>query len=164
MARRMARIHRLFFRHAHVARQSPYSRRSSDLEQNFGSMDVLCTDETGTLTENKVKMILHIDIDGKTNDKVFLYSYLNSYFQTGLKSSLDEAIFNFEDKTSVKIGEYTKDDEIPFDFVRERISIIVNHGKDATTGKGVTKGKNTKSGKVLEMFTKGATDVIESIC
>ncbi len=114
--------------------------------QNFGSMDVLCTDKTGTLTENKVSMILHIDINGKTNEKVFLYSYLNSFFQTGLKSPLDEAILNFADRTKVKIGEYSKDDEIPFDFIRKRTSIIVKHGKD------------------LEMFTKGAPDAIEKVC
>jgi Mg2+-importing ATPase len=60
--------------------------------QNFGSMDVLCTDKTGTLTENRIKLVLHVDINGEENEKVLLYSYLNSYYQTGLKSPLDEAI------------------------------------------------------------------------
>ncbi|MEM2437654.1 MAG: HAD-IC family P-type ATPase [Thermoproteota archaeon] len=60
--------------------------------QNFGSMDVLCTDKTGTLTENRIKLIHHVDLDGNESDKVLLYSYLNSYYQTGIKSPLDEAL------------------------------------------------------------------------
>jgi len=63
--------------------------------QNFGNMDVLCTDKTGTLTENKVALILHIDIGGRDSNKVLLYSYMNSFFQTGLKSPLDEAVLQF---------------------------------------------------------------------
>ena len=60
--------------------------------ENFGSMNVLCTDKTGTLTENKIALILHVDSEGKEDDKVLQYSYLNSYFETGLQSPLDDAI------------------------------------------------------------------------
>ena len=60
--------------------------------ENFGSMNVLCTDKTGTLTENSISLIMHVDFEGKDDDKVLLYSYLNSFYQTGLKSPLDEAI------------------------------------------------------------------------
>ncbi len=64
--------------------------------QNFGSMDVLCTDKTGTLTENRIKLVLHVNIDGEDDEKVLLYSYLNSYYQTGLKSPPDEAILRYK--------------------------------------------------------------------
>jgi Mg2+-importing ATPase len=90
--------------------------------QNLGSMDVLCTDKTGTLTENRVKLMLHIDLEGRENDKVFLFSFLNSYYQTGLKSPLDEAILKHEE---IDVKGYQKIDEIPFDFERKRVSVVV---------------------------------------
>jgi Mg2+-importing ATPase len=68
-------------------------KRLSAIE-NFGSMNVLCTDKTGTLTENRIKLILNVNMEGDEDDKVFLYSFLNSNFLTGLKSPLDEAILN----------------------------------------------------------------------
>ena len=92
--------------------------------QNLGSMDILCTDKTGTLTENKITLILHIGIDGEDNEKVLLYSFLNSYFQTGLKSPLDEAIVNYK---NIDMKDYEKIDEVPFDFTRKRVSIVVEH-------------------------------------
>ncbi len=97
-------------------------KRLSAIE-TFGSMDVLCTDKTGTLTENKIKLILHIDVEGKDDEKVLLYSYLNSRFQTGLKSPLDEAILKHEE---LNISKFKKIDEVPFDFMRRRISIVVD--------------------------------------
>jgi len=111
--------------------------------QNFGSMDVLCTDKTGTLTENKVKLLLHVDINGKNDEKVFLYSFLNSYHQTGLRSPLDEAILEHE-----KIDEkkYKKIDEIPFDFIRKRVSVVVKHEKENY------------------IITKGAPEEIVKVC
>jgi Mg2+-importing ATPase len=111
--------------------------------QNFGNMDVLCTDKTGTLTENKIKLVLYVDVNGEENDKVLLYSYLNSYFQTGLKSPLDEAVLAFR---NIDVKDYTKVDEIPFDFVRKRLSIIVDHQKQRF------------------MVTKGAPEEIAKIC
>ncbi|MBU5575345.1 MAG: magnesium-translocating P-type ATPase [Candidatus Aenigmarchaeota archaeon] len=110
---------------------------------NFGSMDVLCCDKTGTLTENKIKMIMHIDINGKNNEKVFLYSYINSYNQTGIKNPLDEAILNHE---NINVTNYKKIDEIPFDFLRKRVSIIVERNNSYI------------------LITKGAPEEINKIC
>jgi Mg2+-importing ATPase len=92
--------------------------------QNFGNMDVLCTDKTGTLTENKVILELHVDMEGKENEKVLLQSYLNSHYQTGLKSPLDEAILAHKE---VVIKNYEKVDEVPFDFNRRRVSVVVQY-------------------------------------
>ncbi|MDD1685438.1 magnesium-translocating P-type ATPase [Methanoregula sp.] len=95
--------------------------------QNFGSMDVLCTDKTGTLTENRITLIYHVDAERNNSEQVLLYSYLNSFHQTGLKSPLDEAILK---KSGVEIGQYRKIDEIPFDFIRKRISVVVEKNGD----------------------------------
>ncbi|MEM0066413.1 MAG: magnesium-translocating P-type ATPase [Sulfolobales archaeon] len=102
--------------------------------QNFGSMDVLCTDKTGTLTENQVKLVLYIDLNGNESSKVLLYSYLNSYYQTGIRSPLDEAILRFRE---VSVEDYKKIDEIPFDSVRKRLSVVVEHGSQKLL---ITKG------------------------
>jgi Mg2+-importing ATPase len=91
--------------------------------QNFGSMNILCTDKTGTLTENRVTVVLHIDIEGENDEKVFLYSFLNSRFQTGLRSPLDESVLKHEE---IYIKDFMKVDEIPFDFVRRRVSVVVD--------------------------------------
>lgn len=98
-------------------------KRLSAIE-NFGSMNVLCTDKTGTLTENRIKLILNVDMEGKEDEKVFLYSFLNSHFQTGLKSPLDEAILKHKD---IDTSKYQKIDEVPFDFIRRRVSVVVEH-------------------------------------
>jgi len=90
--------------------------------QNFGSMDVLCTDKTGTLTENKITLVLHVDMEGNDDEKVLLYSFLNSYFETGLKNPLDEAILSFRE---IDVRSYQKIDEVPFDFTRRRVSVVV---------------------------------------
>ena len=89
-------------------------------------MDVLCTDKTGTLTENQIKLVLHVDMEGKDNEKVLLYSFLNSHFQTGLQSPLDEAILKFKE---IDISRFQKIDEVPFDFVRRRVSVVVEEGR-----------------------------------
>jgi P-type Mg2+ transporter len=102
--------------------------------QNFGSMDVLCTDKTGTLTENTITLVLYIDLEGDEDKKVLLHSYLNSYFQTGLKSPLDDAILKH---TEINLASYAKVDEIPFDFTRKRVSIVVEHERERfLTSKG----------------------------
>jgi Mg2+-importing ATPase len=93
--------------------------------QNFGSMDILCTDKTGTLTENQIALVRHLDTEGNDSENVLLYSYVNSFFDTGLKSPLDEAILRFR---HIDIDAYRKIDEIPFDFQRKRVSVIVSTG------------------------------------
>ncbi len=95
--------------------------------ENFGSMNVLCTDKTGTLTENRISLVMHVDVEGKDDDKVLLYSYLNSYYQTGLKSPLDEAILIHK---ATSMEGYQKIDEVPFDFVRRRVSVVVEKERE----------------------------------
>jgi P-type Mg2+ transporter len=94
--------------------------------QNFGAMDVLCTDKTGTLTEDRVVLMRHCNVAGRESDDVLLDGYLISYFQTGLKNLLDRAILDspdFHGKTVVE--SYKKLDEIPFDFTRRMMSVLV---------------------------------------
>jgi Mg2+-importing ATPase len=95
--------------------------------QNFGSMDVLCTDKTGTLTENRISLIEYLDPDGKSSDKVLSYAFLNSYFHSGIRNPLDEAVIAHHHQEP---GDFRKIDEIPFDFVRRRLSIAVCRGPD----------------------------------
>ena len=95
--------------------------------ENFGSMNVLCTDKTGTLTENSISLVMHVDAEGKDDDKVLLYSYLNSYFQTGLKSPLDDAILAHKE---INVEGFQKIDEVPFDFVRRRVSVVVEQERE----------------------------------
>jgi Mg2+-importing ATPase len=85
-------------------------------------MNVLCTDKTGTLTENQIQLVLHVDMEGNDDEKVLLYSLLNSRFQTGLRSPLDEAILKHEE---IDTSKFQKIDEVPFDFVRRRVSVVV---------------------------------------
>jgi len=103
--------------------------------QNFGGMDVLCTDKTGTLTEDRVVLQRHCDVSGEESEDVFLDGYLISYFQTGLKNLLDRAIL---DHKQVSIANYTKLDEIPFDFTRRMMSVLVQdpQGKAILLTKG----------------------------
>jgi P-type Mg2+ transporter len=95
--------------------------------QTFGAMDVLCTDKTGTLTEGRVVLVQHIDPSGKNSSDVLKYAYLNSRFQTGLKNLLDRAIIERAEEKSLETfaDHYFKLDEIPFDFVRRRMSVIL---------------------------------------
>ena len=89
-------------------------------------MNVLCTDKTGTLTENRIKLILNVNMEGQEDEKVLFYSFLNSNFQTGLKSPLDEAILKHKE---IDTSKYQKIDEVPFDFIRRRVSVVVEQGK-----------------------------------
>ena len=92
--------------------------------QNFGNMDILCTDKTGTLTENKLKLTQYADLEGKENQKVLLYAYFNSVFEAGLKSPLDDAILQYRE---FDVKGIEKIDEIPFDFIRKRVSVVVEY-------------------------------------
>lgn len=122
--------------------------------QNFGAMDILCTDKTGTLTQNKVILEYHLDVHGKENNRVLKHAFLNSYYQTGLKNLMDVAIIEktIEERGKVETFNnlaliYEKIDEIPFDFNRRRMSVVVADNR----------GKN-------QMITKGAVEEMLSIC
>lgn len=95
--------------------------------QNFGSMTVLCTDKTGTLTQDKITLVKHVDGDGNDSEEVFLFSYLNSVLQTGVKNPLDRAIV---EHGSPDISLYEKVDEVPFDFLRRRESLVVSRANE----------------------------------
>ncbi|TAH60956.1 MAG: magnesium-translocating P-type ATPase, partial [Gottschalkiaceae bacterium] len=121
--------------------------------QNLGAIDILCTDKTGTLTEDKVKLQYHLDIDGNSDTRVLRHGFLNSYYQTGLKNLMDIAIIDktMEIKDSDKniknsITRYKKVDEVPFDFNRRRMSVVV----EDETGK-------------TQMITKGAVEEMLTI-
>ncbi len=102
--------------------------------QNFGAMDVLCTDKTGTLTMDKIVLERHCDVVRNDNDDVLRLAYINSFYQTGLKNILDKAILKYE---KLVIKEYKKMDEIPFDFSRRLMSVIVQtDGKHRLISKG----------------------------
>jgi P-type Mg2+ transporter len=100
--------------------------------QNFGAADVLCTDKTGTLTQGKIVLEKHLDVHGTESERVLHYGYMNSYYQTGLKNLLDEAILehgHLEEDLKVKT-DFHKIDEIPFDFQRRRMSVIVEDNQN----------------------------------
>ena len=98
-----------------------------DAIQNFGAMDILCTDKTGTLTQDKVALARHADAYGQDTDEVLNFAFLNSHYQTGLKNLLDHAVLeHVELAAELKLNEaYRKVDEIPFDFERRRMSVVV---------------------------------------
>lgn len=100
--------------------------------QNLGAMDVLCTDKTGTLTQDRIILKRSLDLRGEESERVLQYAYLNSHFQSGLKNLLDVAVLEHVDIhkiLGIDAG-YAKIDEIPFDFSRRRLSIVVAHGQD----------------------------------
>ena len=95
--------------------------------QDLGSMDVLCTDKTGTLTEARIRMEKHVDPWGQDSDRSLELAYLNSHFESGLKSPLDDAILSSGQRD---VGAWTKIDEVPFDFERRRVSVLVQRGDE----------------------------------
>ncbi len=99
--------------------------------QNFGAMDVLCTDKTGTITQGRIVLEKHMDVKGNPSERVLHYGYMNSYYQTGLKNLMDEAILNHVNlNDDLQVDElYRKIDELPFDFHRRRMSVIVEDNK-----------------------------------
>lgn len=120
-----------------------------DSIQNFGAMNILCTDKTGTLTEDKIVLERYLNIRGEEDITILKQAYINASFQTGLKGNIDEAIINrgIENNVPNMVQDYKKIDEIPFDFSRRRLSVIV---KDLDE-------------KVL-IITKGAVEEILNIC
>ena len=117
--------------------------------QNLGAMDVLCTDKTGTLTQDEVVLEYSLDIHGKEDNRVLRHAFLNSYHQTGLKNLMDIAIVNHaNEKDMIELWhDYKKVDEIPFDFSRRRMSVVVED----------------KAGKT-QLITKGAIEEMLSVC
>jgi Mg2+-importing ATPase len=116
--------------------------------ENFGSMNVICSDKTGTLTEGIVRLQSALDVEGNPSDKVLLYAYLNAFYETGFANPIDDAIRTYR---SFDVSSYAKVDEIPYDFLRKRLSIVVAHD---TNHFMVTKGalKN-----VLDACSKAET-------
>ncbi|MBP7899027.1 magnesium-translocating P-type ATPase [Candidatus Gracilibacteria bacterium] len=93
---------------------------------NFGSMNILCTDKTGTLTQDKITLVEYTDVFGQNSEGVLLHAYLNSLYQTGVRNPMDDAVLEYENKGDhLSANEYVKVDEIPFDFVRRKMSIVV---------------------------------------
>ncbi|MDR1364098.1 MAG: magnesium-translocating P-type ATPase [Oscillospiraceae bacterium] len=118
--------------------------------QNFGAMNILCTDKTGTLTEDKIILELHINVHGEVDDNVYKYAFINSYFQTGFKNSLDEAIISHDSKPK-EAKNFELVNEIPFDFKRRRLSVVVREPEFI--------GSDEKL-----IITKGALEEIVEIC
>ncbi|MCX8071817.1 MAG: magnesium-translocating P-type ATPase [Candidatus Binatia bacterium] len=104
-----------------MAREKVIVKRLSAI-QDLGAVDVLCTDKTGTLTEAKIRLERHVDIDGNESERVLELAYLNSFFETGLKSPLDEAILEHRE---INASSWRKIDEVPFDFDRRRVSVLL---------------------------------------
>ena len=111
--------------------------------QNFGNMDILCTDKTGTLTEDTIELVKYIDVHGNDSKEVLIAAYVSSFFSSGFKSPLDDAIKNFK---KLNISAYNKIDEVPFDYIRRRDSVIA--GVDNTH----------------IIITKGAPEQIIEVC
>ncbi|MEG2835230.1 magnesium-translocating P-type ATPase [Anaerorhabdus sp.] len=118
--------------------------------QNFGAMDVLCTDKTGTITQDKVTLKYYLNIHGDEDDRILRHGFLNSYYQTGLRNLMDNAIIAHVDALEKKdlFDNYRKIDEIPFDFNRRRMSVVVEN-------------INTEN---YQLITKGAIEEMLSIC
>ncbi|MCX6248249.1 MAG: magnesium-translocating P-type ATPase [Bacteroidetes bacterium] len=107
-----------------MAEKKVIVKRLASIE-NFGSMNVICSDKTGTLTEGTVTVESALDVSGNSNEKVFLFAYLNAFYETGFTNPIDEAILNHR---KLDLADYQKQDEIPYDFLRKRLTIAVKHG------------------------------------
>ena len=129
-----------------MAKRGVIVRRMNSIE-NFGSMDVLCTDKTGTLTEGVVRLDGAFDTQGQPSEAVQRFAYLNAHYQTGLNNPLDEAIQAAAQKARMDISAEKKVDEIPYDFVRKRLSVVTANAQGVRT-----------------LITKGALDNILSVC
>ena len=118
-----------------------------DSIQSFGAMNILCTDKTGTLTEDKIVLEKYLDIMGNEDLRILKHAFINAYFQTGLRSNIDEAVISrgIENGMEELSTKYKKIDEVPFDFSRRRLSVIVNDGNKT------------------QLITKGAVEEILSI-
>lgn len=132
-----------------MAKEKVIVKRLASIE-NFGSMNVLCSDKTGTLTDGTVKLQSTIDLNGKPSDKVFLYAYLNASFESGFTNPIDAAIRAYK---SIDVKDYVKLDERPYDFIRKRLSIMLTEPV-RTPGERQTH----------IMITKGALKNVLAVC
>lgn len=126
----------------HMARRKVIVKQLASIE-NLGSMNVLCTDKTGTLTEGAVKLQQAVDAEGKEIEKGLFYAYLNSFYETGFTNPIDEAI---RAHAHYDLDGYKKLDEVPYDFIRKRLSVLVAHERETL------------------MITKGAVSNILDVC
>jgi len=125
-----------------MARKQVIVKQLASIE-NFGSIEILCSDKTGTLTEGEIVLDRHLDAQGNDDDRVMQLLYLNSFFEAGIKSPLDDAILKHSHPA---IDQYTKLDEIPFDFGRRRLSVVVERGDECL------------------LITKGAAEDVFDVC
>jgi P-type Mg2+ transporter len=139
-----------------MSRQKVIVKRLNAI-QNFGAMDVLCTDKTGTLTQDKVILEKHLDVFGRPDERVLKFGWLNSQHQTGIKNLLDRAVLQYADLLAREDGfsrpiYYRKVDEIPFDFVRRRLSVVVSgiHGEHLLVCKGAVEEMLAISSQVMD--------------
>ncbi len=132
-----------------MARQKSIVKRLSSIE-NFGSMDILCSDKTGTLTAGTVEIQAIQDIEGNMSDRIFRFAYLNSSLETGFANPIDQAIRAYRD---LDISGYKKLDEEPYDFTRKRLSILVEEPAAGPAGRGR-----------YTMITKGARKNVQACC
>ncbi|SCK28114.1 magnesium-translocating P-type ATPase [Vogesella sp. LIG4] len=133
-----------------MARQQMVVKRLSAI-QDLGSMDTLCTDKTGTLTEAKIRLEQHVDAAGQPSERVLQLAYCNSYFETGLKSPLDEAIL---EHSHIDVSSWNKIDEVPFDFERRRVSVLIDNGSERWL---VVKGSPDEIVALCRHYETGAT-------
>lgn len=124
--------------------------------QNLGAMDVLCTDKTGTLTEDRIVLDRYLDVHGNEDAEVLEYGYLNAHFQTGLRNLMDQAVVDRVDEAEEVVvdARFSMVDEIPFDFARRRMSVVLNRNSVLGTG-----------GRAEHvMITKGAVEEVLGLC
>ncbi len=137
-----------------MAQEKVIVKRLASIE-NFGSMNVICSDKTGTLTEGIVHLQSALDVDGAASEQVLLYAYLNAFYETGFTNPIDEAIRTHR---KLDLSGYIKQDEIPYDFLRKRLSILVSH---EDTHLMVTKGALPNVLAVCSAAETGAGKIIE---
>ena len=122
--------------------------KNSESIQNLGAIDILCTDKTGTLTKNKITLQKYINVMGEEDLDILKYAFVNSYYGTGIKNLVDRAVIAYGNEHKIRdvLNEYTKVDEIPFDYTRKRMSVVVKYENN------------------YKMITKGAIEEILKCC